>query len=62
MKEIMTLGFEAIAEYPFTEVLWTPGTNITKNKLYFTVSAWFTHLIPAIIIDAILTARRKKPM
>lgn len=50
-QEVIDLGKEVIAEYPFEIVLWYPGGGFHKNELQHTILALLFHWIPAYFID-----------
>ncbi|KAK7862550.1 hypothetical protein R5R35_000001 [Gryllus longicercus] len=56
------IAHEACAEMPFSDTLYHPCCNLTRNRLLFLVQFFFFHLVPAVIVDALLSATGRKPM
>ncbi|GLH09058.1 Fatty acyl-CoA reductase [Gryllus bimaculatus] len=56
------IAHEACAEMPFSNTLYHPCCNLTRNRLLFLVQFFFFHLVPAVIVDALLSAAGRKPM
>ncbi|KAK7872743.1 hypothetical protein R5R35_011876 [Gryllus longicercus] len=59
---LIDIAHEASAELPFSDTLYHPCCNITRNRLLFLVQFFFFHLVPAVIGDAVLSATGRKPM
>ncbi|KAK7862552.1 hypothetical protein R5R35_000003 [Gryllus longicercus] len=62
MGRVIAMGLEAGAELPFSDTLYHPCCNLTRNRLLFLVQFFFFHLVPAVIGDALLSATGRKPM
>ncbi|CAG4949380.1 unnamed protein product [Parnassius apollo] len=59
-KEIIDLGKKWFDIYPFTVALWYPGGSIKSYWLWHQICLFFTHLLPAYIVDALLILLGKK--
>ena len=55
-----TIGLKHIHRYPLELVLWYPGGSFKQSKAYHNVCHVFVHVIPAVIVDVILTVIGKK--
>ncbi|GLH09060.1 uncharacterized protein GBIM_14198 [Gryllus bimaculatus] len=61
-KRIMDFGIVGCALLPFSDILYYPCGVITSNYLFFLMLFFFFHLVPAVIVDALLSATGRKPM
>ncbi|XP_065219546.1 putative fatty acyl-CoA reductase CG5065 isoform X2 [Planococcus citri] len=52
--DVLDLGREVIADYPFEIVLWYPGGGFHKNELQHNILALLFHWIPAYFIDFLM--------
>ncbi|KAK7862554.1 hypothetical protein R5R35_000005 [Gryllus longicercus] len=59
---VLDIAHEACAELPFSDSLYYPCGRMTSNYLLFLVQFFFFHLVPAVIVDALLSATGRKPM
>ncbi|XP_043260053.1 putative fatty acyl-CoA reductase CG5065 [Colletes gigas] len=54
-------GIKWTRKNPFSGLLWYPNGSLTSLKLYFWVCVILFHLLPAYIIDTIITLTGNKP-
>ncbi|KAF9800010.1 hypothetical protein SFRURICE_016696 [Spodoptera frugiperda] len=53
-QEIIKLGEKWVNEYPYTMALWYPGGSIKSYNFTHQIDKFFSHLVPAYLVDALL--------
>ncbi|XP_022824114.1 putative fatty acyl-CoA reductase CG5065 [Spodoptera litura] len=59
-QEIIDLGEKWVNEYPYTMALWYPGGSIKSYNITHQIDKFFSHLVPAYLVDALLFLLGKK--
>ncbi|CAK1546406.1 unnamed protein product [Leptosia nina] len=54
-------GRQLIQEYPFSVMLWYPDGEPTSSKLLYHLQTFYSHFLPAVIVDLIIWLLGKKP-
>ncbi|RLU20840.1 hypothetical protein DMN91_007454 [Ooceraea biroi] len=60
--ELIQMGFEITKDIPLEGIIWTPRTTVTTNYLKYYTLVILLHILPALVIDAILKLLHKRPM
>lgn len=62
-EQIIEIGREVINKrIPLNWVVWYPGGSMKRNKLLHYLAVLFFHLLPAVILDALLLCMGYKPV
>ena len=57
------LGVAIADDFPLSEVLWRAvAPTVTRNVTVYQIHNFIEHLIPAVLVDAMLRISGKKPM
>ncbi|KAJ8707585.1 hypothetical protein PYW07_011262 [Mythimna separata] len=59
-EEIIRLGEKYVNEYPYSVALWYPGGSIKSYKIMHQLDMFFSHIVPAYLVDALLFLLGKK--
>ncbi|XP_062537398.1 LOW QUALITY PROTEIN: putative fatty acyl-CoA reductase CG5065 [Armigeres subalbatus] len=61
MSQIVEMGKVLSDDIPLDRCVWAPGGGITQIKILNTIRVMLYHIMPAILIDALLRAMGQKP-
>ncbi|CAG9767775.1 unnamed protein product [Ceutorhynchus assimilis] len=63
MEEIITIGRKVINErIPLNGVAWYPGGSMKRSRIVHLICFFFFHLVPAVLVDALLIILGYKPV
>ena len=62
MGQITDIGISIAPSTPMDQMLWVPGGRPTLNRTRNYIVTVFCHLLPAILIDAILMVKGHKTL
>ncbi|XP_050315779.1 fatty acyl-CoA reductase 1 [Anthonomus grandis grandis] len=63
MEEIITIGRNIIeTRIPLNGVAWYPGGSMKRSKIVHLICFFFFHLVPAVLVDILLTILGYKPV
>ncbi|XP_057334726.1 fatty acyl-CoA reductase 1-like [Microplitis mediator] len=62
VDEIKRMALLCASKNPLEGIIWRPSISYTTNNLYYYTLVLLTHLLPALLLDAILTLSGHKPM
>ncbi|XP_030766783.1 putative fatty acyl-CoA reductase CG5065 [Sitophilus oryzae] len=63
MEEIINIGRRVIEErIPLNGVAWYPGGSMKRSKIVHYICFFLFHLVPAVLVDALLTILGYKPV
>ncbi|XP_053621926.1 putative fatty acyl-CoA reductase CG5065 [Plodia interpunctella] len=57
----LDIGRVKVQEYPFSVCLWYPGGSPKSSWLQHQIAMFFTHLLPAYLVDLLMCLLGKKP-
>lgn len=55
-------GFELEKSIPLENILWKPQTIMTKSSFVYYILVLLLHIIPAILLDAVMKLFGVRPM
>ncbi|XP_032686156.1 fatty acyl-CoA reductase wat-like [Odontomachus brunneus] len=55
--EYMDYGQQSMQKYPLKNCYWMPTITLIREKLIYKICIWLTHLLPALLMDAVQTCR-----
>ncbi|XP_026740051.1 putative fatty acyl-CoA reductase CG5065 [Trichoplusia ni] len=58
--EIIKLGEKFVNQFPYSVALWYPGGSIKSYKIAHQIDVFFSHILPAYLVDALLFLLGKK--
>uniref|UniRef100_A0A0C9PTE7 Fatty acyl-CoA reductase n=1 Tax=Fopius arisanus TaxID=64838 RepID=A0A0C9PTE7_9HYME len=61
-EELNNMGMRVIHEYPLEGNIWRPGAFHTKSKTVYYILVLLLHLLPGMVVDAIIKSTGRKPM
>ncbi|KAJ1527952.1 hypothetical protein ONE63_007885 [Megalurothrips usitatus] len=61
MSRMVAMAKPLAAEVPFDNILWPPCALTTSSRTVLLLGTLLMHMIPAILIDAVLTLQGKRP-
>lgn len=56
------MGLRYSRKYPVEGILWAPNVIVTFNKAFYYLLWILLHLIPGLVVDAVLLISGYKPM
>ncbi|XP_041971171.1 putative fatty acyl-CoA reductase CG5065 [Aricia agestis] len=59
--EALELGRYHVKDYPFSICLWYPNGGLKSNRVHHELALFFTHLVPAYLIDFLAILMGRKP-
>ncbi|XP_059061571.1 putative fatty acyl-CoA reductase CG5065 [Achroia grisella] len=59
-EQALDLGRIHVQEFPFSVCLWYPGGSPKTSKIQHQIAAFFTHLLPAYLVDLLMILMGKK--
>ncbi|XP_020296924.1 fatty acyl-CoA reductase 1-like [Pseudomyrmex gracilis] len=60
--KLIRAGFRAVYDIPFERTIWKPQTIMTNSGLLYYILVLVLHIVPALLIDAVLKILRLRPM
>lgn len=60
--DALNIGRKHFYNNPFSVCLWYPGGSIKSSYIIHAIAAFFFHIIPAYVVDFLLTLTRNKPL
>lgn len=61
-QRVVDMGKELAPRYPFNQIIWAPGGDVTSFKTLNYVRVLFYHVLPAIFIDIIFRMAGRRPL
>ncbi|XP_063628672.1 putative fatty acyl-CoA reductase CG5065 [Cydia splendana] len=58
--ELIDMGRVHVKEFPFSQCLWYPGGSQKTSRLHHQIALLFTHLLPAYLLDLMLSLLGQK--
>ncbi|XP_038219949.1 fatty acyl-CoA reductase 1-like [Zerene cesonia] len=62
LGEIIEHGKEIIKEVPLDKMMWISDGGVTKSRLVYNMKVLILHLLPALLVDLLLSVSGKPPM
>ncbi|XP_018354808.1 PREDICTED: putative fatty acyl-CoA reductase CG5065 isoform X2 [Trachymyrmex septentrionalis] len=62
LESMVSLGLGLTKDVPMDNILWKPGTTITKNFLIYYVLILLLHILPAIFLDGVMKLFGVRPI
>ncbi|XP_052749061.1 putative fatty acyl-CoA reductase CG5065 [Galleria mellonella] len=59
-EQALELGRLHVQEFPFSVCIWYPGGSPKTSKLQHQIAVFFTHLLPAYLVDLLMVLMGKK--
>ncbi|XP_020298375.1 fatty acyl-CoA reductase 1-like [Pseudomyrmex gracilis] len=62
LGQLIRVGFRAVYDIPLERTIWKPQTIMTNSSLLYYILVLVLHIVPALLIDAVLKILRLRPM
>lgn len=61
-QQVVDMGKKLAHRYPFNQIIWAPGGDVTSFKTLNYVRVLMYHVLPAIFIDIIFKLAGRRPL
>lgn len=61
-QQVVDMGKHLAPRYPFNQIIWAPGGDVTSFKWLNYIRVLFYHVLPAIFIDIIFKLAGRRPL
>lgn len=62
LEQIIEMGKEIQNEVPLDKMIWAPGGGLTRCRFYNFFIVIFLQLLPAIVLDFLISIKGQKPL
>lgn len=61
-QKVLNCGIANMTKLSFNRLLWVPGGSATTWKVKYYLMVFLLHILPAVLVDALCVATRKRPL